>query len=95
MLLIDPQGNYPRYVGDLLLSDPGWVEGNSLPEGWVLVIPSEIPSHNMATHKLEEVYPSIAEDGKYYQSWSLSEINLSESEIRERLISLGLPEELV
>jgi hypothetical protein len=95
MLLIDPQGNYPRYIGDLLLANSEWEEGNPLPEGWILVNTSEIPYHNMATHRLEELYPTLAEDEKYYQSWSLSEISLSESEIRERLLSMGLPEELV
>jgi hypothetical protein len=95
MLLIDPQGNYPRYVGDLLLANPSWKEAQPLPEGWIIVNPSEIPSHNMATHKLEELHPALAEDGQYYQSWSLSEITLSESEIREKLLSMGLPEELV
>lgn len=95
MLLIDPQGNYPRYIGDLLLSDSGWEEGSPLPEGWILVNTSEIPHHNMSTHRLEELRPILAEDGKYYQSWSLSEITLSESEIREKLLSMGLPEELV
>jgi hypothetical protein len=95
MLLIDPQGNYPRYIGDLMLSNPEWNVEDALPEGWALVNPSEIPLHNMSTHKLEELYPTLREDGQYHQSWSLSEIPLSESEIRERLLSMGMPEELV
>jgi hypothetical protein len=92
MLLIDPQGNYPRYIGDLMLSIPEWNIEDPLPDGWSLVHPSEIPSHNMATHKLEEIYPVIGDDGQYYQSWVVSEISISELEIQERLMAMGLPE---
>lgn len=36
-LFIFNKTDYPRYIGDLLLEYPNWVEGDTLPEGWELV----------------------------------------------------------
>jgi hypothetical protein len=40
---IDPQGNYPRHIGDVQVVDPNYVQGNDLPEGWQEVAPGIIP----------------------------------------------------
>lgn len=94
MLLIDPQGNYPRYIGDLMLSNPDWIVGDSLPDGWALVNPSEIPAYDLAAKRLVELYPITSEDGQYYQSWSLEDIP-PVADIEFRLRSMGLPDEMI
>jgi hypothetical protein len=43
MLYIDPQGNYPRYYGDIISANPDWVLGADLPDGWQFVADSEPP----------------------------------------------------
>lgn len=97
MLLIDPQGNYPRHIGDIVLANPGWEEGQALPEGWIYVNPSEIPTHDMTTQKLEELAPALAEDGQYYQTWNVREFTAEELEVinapttaKTKLKALGL-----
>jgi hypothetical protein len=97
MLLIDPQGNYPRHIGDIMLANPGWEEGQALPEGWIYVNPVEIPAHNISTQRLEELAPTLAEDGQYYQTWNVRDLTGEELEIvnapttaRAKLKSLGL-----
>lgn len=40
---MDPNGKYPRYVGDIALAAPGWKPGDPLPQGWREVQQSEIP----------------------------------------------------
>ena len=43
MLYVDPQGNYPRYYGDIISANPDWVLGADLPEGWQLVADAAPP----------------------------------------------------
>lgn len=99
MLFIDPNGNYPRHIGDLMLASPGWEEGQALPEGWVYVNQVDVPIYDISTQKVEELAPTIAEDGQYYQVWNVRPFTDEELEIlnaptnaRNRLISLGFTE---
>lgn len=44
MYFIDPEGNYPRHVGDLQLQHPEWsVDNDKLPEGWIEVTEGILP----------------------------------------------------
>jgi hypothetical protein len=97
MLLIDPQGNYPRHIGDIMVENPTWEEGQALPEGWIYVNPSEIPAHDISSEKLEEVAPTVGEDGQYYQTWSVRPFTEEEiaaknapTTARNKLKALGL-----
>ena len=81
MLLIDPQGNYPRYQGDLISAYPDWTEGQALPEGWTYVNSTSIPTFNFSTQRLEELSPALGEDGSYYQVWEVREMTAEELEI--------------
>lgn len=96
MLLIDPQGNYPRYIGDLKSQNPDWSEGEALPENWKYVNYTTVPEFDASTHKLEELSPVLAEDGQYYQTWNIRELTAEELEIanapdtaRTKLQNLG------
>jgi hypothetical protein len=42
-LYIDPDGNFPRYKGDVALAQPGWEPGSPLPEGWREVVSTPVP----------------------------------------------------
>jgi hypothetical protein len=79
MLFINPQGDYPRHIGDLLLEYPDWEEGQALPAGWIYVQNSSIPAYNTNTQKLVEESPVLDGDGIYTQKWSV--VNLTEEEL--------------
>jgi|AntAceMinimDraft_5_1070358.scaffolds.fasta_scaffold18436_3 hypothetical protein len=97
MLFIDADGNYPRHMGDLLQVDADWTEGQALPAGWVFVNEVAIPTFDFETKKLEELTPTLAEDGLYYQTWNVRDFTADELEIinapttaRNKLKDLGL-----
>lgn len=78
MILIDPQGNYPRHVGDLIISHPDWQEGQALPLGWTYVQQSEIPTYNTNTERLIEKFPEVDEAGVYNQKWEVVQLTQEE-----------------
>lgn len=97
MIFINPQGEYPRYIGDLQIDHPSWVEGDALPSGWTEVTPTELPTPS-DTQRVVEVYP-VEEGGVWVQAWEL--IDLTEEEIarknapitvKAKLLSLGFTE---
>lgn len=45
MLYIDPNGNFPRYYGDIMSANEGWSLGDPLPEGWRLVADAPAPEY--------------------------------------------------
>jgi hypothetical protein len=97
MLFIDPQGNYPRHIGNIVVLNSEWQEGQALPEGWIYVNPLDIPAYDLATQKLEELAPTLSEDGQYYQTWNVRDLTAEELEIinapttvRAKLKALGL-----
>jgi hypothetical protein len=57
MYLIDPNGNYPRHMGDLLLEVPQWKESDPLPSGWIEVAAGEVPQLDPETQTLIELKP--------------------------------------
>lgn len=68
MIFINPQNEYPRYIGDLQIEHEDWQEGDALPEGWSLVEPTEPPVVNYATETAYEKQP-VKRNGKFYQVW--------------------------
>lgn len=68
MLLIDPNNNYPRYIGDVYISSPNF-DGVNLPDGWKLVEEVAAPSHDTTQIAVEE-FPILV-GNKYKQSWSI------------------------
>lgn len=76
MIFIDPQGNYPRFLGDLLLEHPDWNKRKKLPAGWTKVEETSPPVRPRNVI-LEEDYPEII-DGKAYQKWKLRNIRQEE-----------------
>ena len=72
MIFIDNNGNYPRYIGDLLLTNRSWKNGDVLPEGWAQVNESPAPKAPKG-QMAKEIYPANI-DGAFYQNWEIIEI---------------------
>lgn len=97
MLLIDSTGNYPRFIGDLLLEHPSWKEGDALPDGWTEVTPVEIPNVP-ENHIFQENFPELI-DGVYRQSWTVRPLTDAElananapQTAKQKLLDLGFTE---
>lgn len=93
----DPNGNYPRFYGDIMLDVPGWQKGDDLPDGWRIVEMTEPPEVG-EYQVLEELTP-VETDGRLYQSWTVREMTADERErvdapkvARQKLIDLGFTE---
>ena len=96
-MYINPQNEYPRYVGDIMLENPSWEEGQALPTGWVEVSATERPAFS-STQKVVEVFPTEV-DGNWVQTWEVVNLNEEELEqknapttVKEKLTNLGFNE---
>lgn len=98
MLFQDPEGNYPKYLGDIRTIDPEWQEGDKLPEGWQQITeapyPTDIPDeHLVEWGELEN------KDGKLVIPWVIRPWTDEEraritapERAKQRLIDLGFDE---
>lgn len=59
MILINPQGEYPRHLGDLKLEHPTWDEGEILPDGWIEVFSASNYLQPGFDEILYEIEPSM------------------------------------
>lgn len=98
MLLINPQGEYPRHIGDLQLEYPDWNLGDSLPDGWVEVAYSEFPTEIPTDFIVEELAPTKTDNG-WVQTWNVRPMTTDEIAVRDapitarqKLEALGLTE---
>lgn len=65
-MYISSSNEYPRFLGDILLEFPDFVEGDALPTGWHAVTPAEVPSVDFDFQLIYEEFPELI-DGTYYQ----------------------------
>lgn len=77
MYLINPNGEYPRHIGDLLLEHPDWVSGDELPEGWTEVAPGEIPTIDESKQLWFEIEPQEI-DGVWTRQFSVRKLTAKE-----------------
>jgi hypothetical protein len=68
MYLINPQNEYPRFIGDLQLEHEDWQEGDVLPEGWFEVEQTAKPTFDATTEIIFEMEPA-KKNGKFEQVW--------------------------
>lgn len=94
MLYINPEGDYPRHIGDVQLVNPSFTDGDELPEGWEIVRPTAKPNAKDG-HRVVEVSPKKV-DGVYHQQWQVRKLTEDESAIinapqsaKKKLIDLG------
>lgn len=98
MLLISPENKYPRYIGDLLIENPSFVQGDKLPDGWHEVSTTDLPELGV-DETFEEVFPVADESGNFIQTFQVRPMTAEEIERRDapktaraKLIALGLTE---
>ena len=98
MQYINPQGEYPRYYGDIMLDVPGWQLGDDLPEGWVAVANAFAPTFEEGVEVVEEIAPALV-DGVMTQQWAIRALTAEELErinapatAKAKLLALGLTE---
>ena len=77
-LFINPDNEYPRHPGDVLIDDPNF-DGVNLPEGWKVVTPTTPPTVGI-NQVAYEIFPEFIND-EYVQSWSIRD--LTQEEINE------------
>jgi hypothetical protein len=94
-IYINPNGDYPRHIGDIKLDSPSWIEGQDLPEGWKAVVESSYPLIS-ADEIAEETFPVLT-DGVYVQTFNVRLLTSDEIARRDapitakaKLIALGL-----
>lgn len=97
MNYIDPEGQYPRHLGDIWLKHPNYKEGEPLPDGWFFVEQSDYPE-TKKYQKVNELFP-VEVDGVYKQQFEIVEMTDEEKArvdapvtAKAKLIDLGLTE---
>ena len=95
---INPQGEYPRYTGDIQIEHPEWQIGETLPEGWTMVVESDMPAYDYTTEIVESAEPALV-DGVMTQQWAIRPLTAEELErinapatAKAKLLALGLTE---
>lgn len=78
LIFVDPSGNYPRFIGDLMAATPDWSDGDQFPEGWQVVEETPLPPA-LPTQKVTEVSPTLV-DGVLKQTWVVSDLTTEELE---------------
>jgi hypothetical protein len=92
---ISPTGEYPRHIGDIQIEHPNWQKGDDLPNGWNVVLDSEIPAK--ADDEIVVLGEPVKKNGLWYQNWVIRKMTQAELEMRdapittkEKLKALGL-----
>lgn len=97
MMYINPDGEYPRFPGDIQIDNPNWKIGDELPNGWVEVKAVDAPTAS-TNEVIFEDFP-VEVNGVMTQNWQVRDMTAEEIERRdapkrakEKLIALGLTE---
>lgn len=97
MLYIDPNGNYPRYYGDIMSEHPDWQLEDALPEGWQLVADAPAPDY-AEDETFEDGEPAVI-DGILTRTFVVRKLTQEELDARQapqrarqKLIELGFSE---
>lgn len=98
MLFINPENEYPRFIGDLQIEHPDWEVGDTIPDGWTEVAyATEYPTAGQ-DEKVVEVEPTVV-NGVLTQTYAIQPMNEEEIAWRDapknakaKLIALGLTE---
>lgn len=85
MRFIDNKNNYPRFIGDILLANPKWQEGENLPQGWSLVEETDTPIPS-DSQKVVENFPTLIEN-VYFRDFEIVELTKEEIESRNQASS--------
>jgi hypothetical protein len=75
-MYISSNEEYPRYLGDIILEFPNFIEGQTLPEGWREVALSPMPE-TTATERAQEVFPELI-NNVWVQKWIVRDATAEE-----------------
>lgn len=78
LIFVDPSGNYPRFIGDLMAASTSWSDGDQFPEGWQVVEETPLPLV-LPTQKVTEAIPTLV-NGILKQVWIVSDLTAEELE---------------
>lgn len=94
MLYLSPNGEFPKYAGDIQVANPSWSIGDALPEGWFEVAQTEPPE--LAADERVDSTEAVLVNGQYEIKWNVraataEEIAAAEAPrtAREKLVALG------
>ena len=97
MRYIAPNGDYPRHYGDIQLAHSGWQLGDALPEAWVEVADTPLPT--IADDEIIFEGTPAEVDGVMAQTWEVRKMTAEEIErknapqtVKAKLVALGLNE---
>ena len=97
MIYINPNGEYPRHIGDIQIAKPSYKDGDALPTGWTKVKESERPTAGTNQVTVEGTPSEV--DGVMTQSWTVRDLTQAELDRRDapanakaRLVELGFTE---
>jgi hypothetical protein len=94
---INPNGEYPRYAGDIQEVDPSWSEDQPLPTGWHVVEQVEQPVVQPNIYVYED-HPVLV-SGSYRQHWVAVELTTDAVETLEDKVAkykaAGLDDETI
>jgi len=80
-IYINPQGEYPRHIGDIQLEFPEYKQGDDLPTDWIQVQESELPEVGV-NQVVYETYP-VKTNGVWYQTFEVRDLTAEELEARK------------
>lgn len=86
MLYINPEGEYPRYYGDIMAANPGWKLGDPLPEGWQEVKDIDPPTPQ-EDKVIEDGYPEFI-DGVLTRVFVVRDFTPEEIEAKQAILNL-------
>lgn len=88
---INPQGEYPRYYGDIILENPYWKIGDELPAGWASVEESDLPL--VAENELIFEASPMYINGKFFRNWQVRPLTLEQIQARKEQDAEAIAEE--
>tara|TARA_R110000764_G_scaffold74052_1_gene150633 strand:+ start:1974 stop:2267 length:294 start_codon:yes stop_codon:yes gene_type:complete len=91
MIFISPNNEYPRFQGDIKIAHPSWNETMSLPDGWIPVLATEVPTVEPG-QAVDELFPEEL-DGEHRQRFITRDLTKEELNSQE-LLRLQLESEL-
>lgn len=98
LIFIDSNGQYPRFIGDILIEHKNWKEGDAIPAGWTLV--QETAPPQVSEDQMFYEGPPTVIDGVVSQVWFVRDLTEEElyvknapKLIRQRMLDAGFTEE--
>ena len=86
MIYINPEGEFPRYYGDIMQRHSEWQLGDPLPEGWQEVADTDPPQPG-ENEIVEDGEPQLV-DGVLTRTFIVRPFTDQELEARERIANL-------